>query len=72
MKNEIAIKQMSVFFDISCASYNDSDFGGKHRGDVMECSMDMMVAVVDPLLQNENWSVKERVGGGWRSAGCKK
>jgi len=42
------------------------------RGDVMECSMDMMVAVVDPLLQNENWSVKERVGGGWRSATCKK
>jgi len=40
--------------------------------EVIECSMEMMAAVVDPDGRNANWSVEERVGGGWRSAGYKK
>jgi len=39
--------------------------------EVMECSMEMTTSVVDPDGWNANWSVKERVGGGWRSAGYK-
>ena len=38
----------------------------------MQRSMEMMAAVVDRDRRNANWSVKQRVGGGWRSAGCKK
>ena len=34
--------------------------------------MEMMAAVVDLDGRNANWSVKERVGGVWRSAGYKK
>jgi len=43
---------------------NDNNIwvNGKHRGDGC-CD--------DPVEQNANCSVKERVGGGWRSAGYK-
>jgi len=34
--------------------------------------VEMIAAVVDLDGRNANWSVKDRVGEGWRSAGYKK
>ena len=39
--------------------------------DMKYCILDMIAAVVDPVGQKAYWSVKERVGGGLKSAGYK-